>query len=780
MTDEFSQFRNHDINSLLGSAAQIAASMSLANVTNSLLFIAITQEHSDEVQNFLTQCGADPSEFFNDVASTFNSITRSANGQVTMAAEVVATLNLTLQIEHQIPPCQYEHGSLIAALLISASPMRQIAQRHGLTAEVVKQAIIPQEQQIVQQNSHASTVASEPAHSTEITAGNDERARDAVNENQGTPLSEEQTNVNNCPVLKQFGVNMLAKAIRGELERVIGRDEEILRLLQILARKTKSNPVLVGDPGTGKTAIIEGLACRIAMGQVPQELSTLKLYQLNLNSIMAVNNATEIIEKLLEELRREPQVVVFIDEIHTVISSNAGADNPVANILKPAMARGEIKLIGATTNDEYTKHIEKDKAFERRFQKIIVNEPDEESAKIILRGIASRLEKHHGIEITQQVSDLAVQLSLRYIPDRRLPDKAIDIIDEAAACARLARKATTLTEDDIRDVVTKWTGIPVPTTDTDDHERLKNIEHELHESVIGQEHAVNVVANAIRRNRMGLSDDHKPIGSFLFLGTTGVGKTELSKALAQFMFHSRDMMVRIDMSEYQQEHSSARLFGAPPGYVGYEQGGQLTEAVRRKPYSIVLFDEIEKAHPKIYETLLQVLDDGRMTDGQGRVVDFRNTIVIMTSNIGQAHIMHCLSGHEPTEERIEQATTLAVSELKTRVAPEFINRIDNIVMFLPLTLDDVRNIARLQVNKLTKQLAEQNISLTTDDTVVEFIATQGFDPQYGARPVKRAINTLLKDKLIDNMVNGIVTKTLPISATVNNDTIVFTNIPTAE
>ncbi len=575
--------------------------------------------------------------------------------------------------------------------------------------------------------------------------------------------------------IKEFCVNMLELAANGKLNRAIGRDEEVKRVLLILARSTKNNPVLVGEPGTGKTAIAEELAIRLLNGQVPPDLAGLKLYSLDFSSIKSLPDAVGVMKSILEEATSDPSLVLFIDEIHMLISSCNCSDNDIANLLKPAMARGEIKIFGATTLDEY-KRIEKDPAFERRFQKVIVDEPDIESAIKILQGAKAKYEVYHNVSISDKVCKSAVNLSARYITNRRLPDKAIDLIDEAAANLRIeGGQRREMEVNDVMKVVTAWTGIPVDDMDANETERLQNIEQELHASVVGQNKAVKAVSDAIKRSRMGFGDASRPIGSFLFLGTTGTGKTELCKAIAKFLFNDPNQMVRIDMSEYQQEHSAHRLFGPPPGYVGYEQGGQLTEAVYRKPFSVVLFDEIEKAHPKIYETLLQVLDDGRMTDGQGKVVNFKNTIIVMTSNMGQQIILSTLCRRQASDEEIERCTHNVMQQLRQRVAPEFINRIDNIVMFMPLSKDDVAKIAEINLKKEQKKLQDKNISIIIEPTVLRFIVEHGYQPEYGGRPVKRAITDYIINPLTSEMVNGTVDRNRPIYISVSNNKIIFRN-----
>ncbi len=575
--------------------------------------------------------------------------------------------------------------------------------------------------------------------------------------------------------VKQYCTNMLELAAQGKIQHAIGRDDEVERTLLILARQTKNNPVLVGEAGTGKTAIAEELAMRLYEGTVPEVLAQLKLYSLDFTSVKSMPDAVDIMKNILSEASGDPQLVLFIDEIHMLITNNSNSDNDIANLLKPAMARGQIKIFGATTIDEY-KRIEADPAFERRFQRITVDEPDIESAIEILEGAKKRYEQYHGIEISSEVCKAAVELSARYITNRKLPDKAFDLLDESAANIRIGSEARPMTVGDIRKVITDWTGIPVAEMDADEAERMQHIEEELHKSVVGQDKAVKAVADAIKRSRLGFSDSGRPIGSFLFLGTTGTGKTELCKAVAKFLFHNPDMMVRIDMSEYQQEHSVQRLFGAPPGYVGYEQGGQLTEAVRRKPFSVVLFDEIEKAHPKVFETLLQVLDDGRMTDGQGKVINFKNTLIVMTSNMGQQYILQSLCGrNDITDEDVTRCTEEVMRQMKARVAPEFVNRIDNIVMFMPLDLDSIRKIAEINLNKEIKKMADKGVTVEIGPYVNDFIAMRGYQPEYGGRPVKRAINDYIINPLTNALIDGKVSKDMPVLVTVDLDKIVFSN-----
>lgn len=575
--------------------------------------------------------------------------------------------------------------------------------------------------------------------------------------------------------IREYCTNMLKQAAEGKIHHAVGRDDEVERVLLILARGTKNNPVLVGEAGTGKTAIVEELAIRLMERTVPPVLSELKLYSLDFPLIKTTPDPLGVMRSIVKEASSDPNIVLFIDEIHMIIGSGCSSNTDIANMMKPPMARGEIKIIGATTIDEY-KIIEKDSAFERRFQKVIVDEPDIESAIKIIEGSRERFENHHSVIIPVDVCKAAVSLSARYIPSRKLPDKAFDLIDEAAAKLRVEGYGRRRLETgDLKKVVTDWTGIPVSDLGDDEVQNLQNLEETLHKSVVGQDRAIKAVANAIKRSRMGFADPTKPTGSFLFLGTTGTGKTELCKALAKFLFHDPDMMVRIDMSEYQQEHSVSRLFGAPPGYVGYEQGGQLTEAVRRKPFSIVLLDEIEKAHPKVFETLLQVLDDGRMTDGQGKVIDFKNTIVVMTSNIGQSHILRTLTGQSVNDGLVEDCTNEVMRQLKQKVAPEFINRIDKIVMFLPLSKSDVAEIAKINLAKEEKKLAERGIIIRIAPVVIDFIVMKGYEPEYGGRPVKRAITEYIVNPLTSAIIDNKISVKRPIMITVYNNIIHFTN-----
>ena len=677
-------------------------------------------------------------------------------------------------------------------------------------------------------------------------------------------MNTNETNMKeqNLEALKKYATNLIEQARAGRLDPVVGRDEEIRRVLQILSRRTKNNPILVGEPGTGKTAIVEGLAHRILRGDVPENLKSKQLYSLDMGALVAGAMYKGEFEERLKNVIKEVQesdgeIILFIDEIHTLVGAGGGSGSmDAANILKPALARGELRAIGATTLDEYQKYFETDKALERRFQKVMVDEPDEASAIAILRGLKERYENHHKIRIKDEAVIQAVRLSTRYITDRFLPDKAIDLIDEASAKLRMehdsepqaldeihrqimqfeiereaikrendkqklsaleekisglkteenrlrkqweeekarinriqqnkidieqlkfqaeqakqqgdyARVAKIqyetipakekeiedltrlganeenalireeVTAEDIAEVVARWTGIPVAKMLTSERDKLVHLEEELHRRVVGQEEAITAVANAIRRNRAGLSDPNRPIGSFLFLGQTGVGKTELAKALAEFLFDDERMLTRIDMSEYQEKFSTTRLFGAPPGYVGYEEGGQLTEAVRRKPYSVVLFDEVEKAHPDVFNTLLQVLDEGHMTDGKGRQVNFKNTVIIMTSN-------------------------LAENQLRQFMRQEFLNRIDEIVNFQALTEQDIRKVVDIQLDRCYQLMQNNDITLQVTDDARRFLAHVGFDPQFGARPVKRAIQHHVLNELSKALLSGHIDRSRPI------------------
>ena len=705
--------------------------------------------------------------------------------------------------------------------------------------------------------------------------------------------------------LSKYAINLNERARSGKLDPVIGRDDEIRRALQILSRRTKNNPILVGEPGTGKTAIAEGLAQRIVRGDVPENLKTKQLYSLDMGALVAGAKYKGEFEERLKAIVNEVtqsdgEIILFIDEIHTLVGAGKGEGAmDAANILKPALARGDLRSIGATTLDEYQKYFEKDKALERRFQIVMVDEPDEMSSIAILRGLKERYENHHKVRILDEAIIAAVQLSERYITDRFLPDKAIDLIDEAASKLRIEidsvpqaldeiirkiaqleieREAikreegqqekvkeieselSTLHEEqnsymakwkaekelinkiqqnkidieqlkfeaeraerdgdyarvaeiryskiktkndeiamlqerlhdmqgdrslikeevdaeDIADIVSRWTGIPVAKMVTGEREKLLHLEEELHKRVVGQDEAIKAIADAVRRSRAGLNDPNRPIGSFIFLGTTGVGKTELAKALADYLFNDENMMTRIDMSEYQEKFSVSRLIGPPPGYVGYEEGGQLTEAVRRKPYSVVLFDEIEKAHPDVFNILLQVLDDGRLTDNKGRTVNFKNTIIIMTSNMGSPLIRENFSKlTDDNKTQVVESTKNQVLEmLKTTIRPEFLNRIDEIIMFMPLAKAEIREIVKLQISAVSRILAKNDISLKITDSALDLLADEGYDAEYGARPVKRVIQRDILNRLSCDILSGNVSKDETICIDAANNRFIFRN-----
>ena len=633
----------------------------------------------------------------------------------------------------------------------------------------------------------------------------------------------------NESMLSQFGRDLTKLAKDGKIDPVIGRQKEIERVIQILSRRTKNNPCLIGEPGVGKTAIAEGLALKIVSGEVPELLKDKKIYSLDLTGMVAGTkyrgDFEERIKKVIDEVKNAKDVILFIDEVHTLIgagSAEGAAD--AANILKPSLARGELQIIGATTIEEYRKHIEKDAALERRFQPVMVDEPSQEEAIEILKGIKDKYEAHHKVKITDEAIESAVKLSTRYIGDRYLPDKAIDLIDEAASRVRLRsytapsdlkeledkkksveaeklsavnaqefERAAALRDEerkldkeikdkkenwhdmagkshdevtpaDIADIVSSWTGVPVTQLSTEESDRLLHMEDELHRRIVGQDEAVEAVSRAIRRGRVGLKDPKKPIGSFIFLGPTGVGKTELCKALAAAMFGDENAMIRLDMSEYMEKHTVSRLIGSPPGYVGYDEGGQLTEKVRRKPYSVVLFDEIEKAHPDVFNMLLQILDDGVLTDGQGRRVDFKNCIIIMTSNVGAKLISQkqkafgFAAGAKELEQNEKEIKDAVMGELRNTFRPEFLNRVDDIIVFQRLTKENIKEIASRLLAVLQKRVEDMGIEVTFSDEAVSKIADAGFDDVYGARPLKRAIQSRIEDALSEEMLKGNVKK----------------------
>ncbi len=647
----------------------------------------------------------------------------------------------------------------------------------------------------------------------------------AINAKQGK--SKARGSYNQTPTLNQFGTDLTKRAQEGKLDPVIGRKEEIERVIQILSRRTKNNPCLIGEPGVGKTAVVEGLAEKIVAEDVPEMLKSKRVVSLDIASMVAGakyrGDFEERIKKCLEEVKKAGDVILFIDEVHTIVGAGS-AEGAVdaANILKPLLARGEVQVIGATTLNEYRKYIEKDSALERRFSPVNVGEPSFEETIQILKGIRDKYEAHHNVKITDEAIKASVELSTRYINDRFLPDKAIDLVDEAASRVKMriytqpesikkledkiieldkekedairsqdfekaaklrdkvkeekeklakekekwrnknTKSVTTLTEEDIAEVVSSWTGVPVQKLTQSENEKLKNLETILHQRVVGQNEAIEAISKAIRRGRVGLKDPNRPIGSFLFLGPTGVGKTELSKALAEALFGNENAMIRVDMSEYMEPHSISKLIGSPPGYVGFDEGGQLTEKIRRKPYSVILFDEVEKAHPDVMNMLLQILDDGRLTDTQGRTVNFKNTVIIMTSNIGARMITDkntlgfsvSTNQKEEAQKEYENIKKDVMGELKKQFRPEFINRIDEIIVFHKLTDENVKQIIEIMLNQLQKRMKEQNIELEIDESVKDLIAKKGVDTNYGARPLKRAIQSVLEDKIAEQILDG--------------------------
>ncbi|BAH05207.1 hypothetical protein CKR_0156 [Clostridium kluyveri NBRC 12016] len=649
------------------------------------------------------------------------------------------------------------------------------------------------------------------------------------------------------PTLDQFGRDLTDMAREGKLDPVIGREKETQRVLEILSRRTKNNPCLIGDPGVGKTAIAEGLAEKIVAANIPELLKGKRVVTLDLSSMIAGSKYRgefeERLKKVMEEIRKSGNVILFIDEIHTIIGAGA-AEGAIdaSNILKPALARGEIQCIGATTIDEYRKYIEKDAALERRFQPILVGEPTKEEAVLILKGLRDKYEAHHRVKITDEAIEAAVNLSDRYITDRYLPDKAIDLIDEAAAKVRIQNliappdlknleveleKATKEKEDSIRlqdfekaaklrdiekelkdkleglktnwktkkevstllvgeekiaSVVSQWTNVPVEKLTEKELQRLLKLEDILHKRVIGQDEAVKSIARAVRRSRVGLKDPKRPIGSFIFLGPTGVGKTELSKALAEAMFGDENNLIRIDMSEYMEKHTVSKLIGSPPGYVGYDEGGQLTEKVRRNPYSVVLFDEIEKAHPEVFNILLQILEDGRLTDGKGKTINFKNTIIIMTSNVGVSTIKKqksmgftIVSDNEKQDEYDKMKDNI-MEELKTSFRPEFLNRIDDIIVFHQLQEDDLKQIVKIMLNDVSMRLKEKDIDINFNEKAQELLAKEGFDITYGARPLRRAITKTVEDKLSEEMLKGNVKRGDKVEVAVQGEELTFNKV----
>ncbi|MDR1730407.1 MAG: ATP-dependent chaperone ClpB [Prevotellaceae bacterium] len=820
----------------------------------------------EHVTNFVfSKLGVNPVKLNADVDKMIDSFPKVSGGEPYLSRESNAALqkaeDLSRKAGDQFVSVEY----ILMGLLVEKSEVASALKDAGLTEKELQQAIL------------------ELRKGSNVTSQSAEDTYDSLN---------------------KYAINLNERARAGKLDPVIGRDDEIRRVLQILSRRTKNNPILIGEPGTGKTAIVEGLAHRIVRGDVPENLKRKQLFSLDMGALIAGAKYKGEFEERLKAVVNEVtqsngEIILFIDEIHTLVGAgkSEGAMD-AANILKPALARGELRAIGATTLDEYQKYFEKDKALERRFQIVMVNEPDEASTISILRGLKERYENHHKVRIKDDAIISAVELSSRYITDRFLPDKAIDLMDEAAARLRLqvdsvpeeldtkeriikqleiereaikrenntqkleqlnkeiaglkeesnvirakwssekelinqiqqlkieienyryeadraeregnygavaeirygkikaaehhiAKHQEKLQEmqanspmikeevdsEDIADIVSRWTGIPVSKMMQSEKEKLLHLEEELHRRVIGQNEAISAISDAVRRSRAGLQDPKRPIGSFIFLGTTGVGKTELAKALAEFLFDDENMMTRIDMSEYQEKFSVTRLIGSPPGYVGYEEGGQLTEAIRRKPYSVVLFDEIEKAHPDIFNTLLQVLDDGRLTDNKGRLINFKNTIIIMTSNIGSSLIrekFEKLNDHN-REEIIESAKNEVFELLKQTIRPEFLNRIDELIMFTPLNRKEILEIVRMQIKGIEKMLGQNGVKLIVTEKAVDFIAQEGYDPQFGARPVKRIIQRYLLNQLSKELIAQNINKDKPITIDMEGEELKFKN-----
>ncbi|WBU88831.1 ATP-dependent chaperone ClpB [Cellulophaga omnivescoria] len=847
----------------LQQAQLLAQELGNQQIENEHLFKALIKVDENVMPFILKKLNVNVALLKQIVDKELQSLPKVTGADIMMSREAGKTVNEAIIVAKKMNDEYVSTEHLLLAIFKSKSKISQILKDQGVTEKDLNAAI------------------------AELRNGNNVTSQSA------------EENYNS---LEKYAKNLNRLADEGKLDPVIGRDEEIRRVLQILSRRTKNNPMLVGEPGVGKTAIAEGIAHRIIQGDIPENLKGKIIYSLDMGALIAGAKYKGEFEERLKSVIKEVtsadgEIVLFIDEIHTLVGAGGGdGAMDAANILKPALARGELRAIGATTLDEYQKYFEKDKALERRFQKVIVDEPSTESSISILRGIKEKYEAHHKVRIKDEAVIGAVELSQRYITNRFLPDKAIDLMDEAAAKLRmeinskpeeldvldrkimqleieieaikrendkdklkilnvdlanikeerneifakwdsektvvdniqqakqdienykleaeraerngdygkvaeirygkikeaqeaLEKLQNTLAEqqsngtliqeevtyEDIADVVAKWTGIPVTKMLQSEREKLLDLESVLHKRVVGQEEAIEAVANAIRRSRSGLQDAKRPIGSFLFLGTTGVGKTELAKTLASYLFDDENALTRIDMSEYQERHSVSRLVGAPPGYVGYDEGGQLTEAVRRRPYSVILLDEIEKAHPDTFNILLQVLDEGRLTDNKGRVADFKNTIIIMTSNMGSAIIQESFNTHKDTTIATEAAKTDVLGLLKASIRPEFLNRIDDIVMFTPLSKEDITKIVRLQLNALKKLVAEQNITIDATDEAVSFLALKGYDPQYGARPVKRIIQKEVLNNLSKEILSGNITTDSIVLIDSFDDKLVFRN-----
>lgn len=859
-------FNNYTIKSqeAVQQAQQLAQSMQHQQIENAHLLKGIFLVDENVLPFLLSKLGVNTAVFHQTLESILQSFPKVQGGEMMLSRKASSTLNEAVSKAKKMKDEYVSIEHLLLAMLNAGDEVARLMKDNGINEKDLSSAI------------------------SELRKGKNV-----------TSQSQEET----YQSLEKYARNLNKLANDGKLDPVIGRDDEIRRILQILSRRTKNNPMLVGEPGTGKTAIAEGLAHRLVRGDVPENLKDKIIYSLDMGALIAGAKYKGEFEERLKAVVKEVvaedgRIVLFIDEIHTLVGAGGGQGAmDAANILKPALARGELRAIGATTLDEFQKYFEKDKALERRFQKVMVNEPDKESAISILRGIKDRYEKHHKVRIKDGAIIAAVELSHRYISDRFLPDKAIDLMDEAAAKLRLemnskpeeldvldrrimqmeieleaikrendkakieqikreladlkeernsifakwdsertaaeevqtiktridqykqeAEKAERdgdfglvaelrygkikaeeeklekaqeilkanqenalikeeVTSEDIAEVVARWTGIPVAKMMSSEREKLLRLEDELHKRVIGQDEAIEVVSDAVRRSRSDLQDSRRPIGSFLFLGTTGVGKTELAKTLADYLFNDENALTRIDMSEYQERHAVSRLVGAPPGYVGYDEGGQLTEAVRRKPYSVVLLDEIEKAHPDTFNILLQVLDEGRLTDNKGRVADFKNTIIIMTSNMGAHIIQNKLEGIDMNErfKVVEETRRDVLTLLKQSIRPEFLNRIDEVVMFTPLDMNEVKSVVELQINTLKKMLAKKQMTIEVTEAALDYIATQGYEPQFGARPVKRVIQRLMLNELSKKILGGSVHADSTIVIDVGDNGLVFNN-----
>ncbi len=859
-------FNNYTIKSqeAVQQAQQIAQSLQHQQIENAHLLKGIYSVDENVLPFLLNKLGVNTAIFQQTLESVLQSFPKVQGGDIMLSRKAGATLSDALTKAKKMKDEYVSIEHIVVAMLNAGDEVSRMMKDNGINEKDLMAAI------------------------EELRKGN-----------KVTSQSQEET----YQSLEKYARNLNKLANDGKLDPVIGRDDEIRRILQILSRRTKNNPMLVGEPGTGKTAIAEGLAHRLVRGDVPENLKDKIIYSLDMGALIAgAKYKGEFEERLKavvkEVISEEGRIVLFIDEIHTLVGAGGGQGAmDAANILKPALARGELRAIGATTLDEFQKYFEKDKALERRFQKVMVNEPDKESAISILRGIKDRYENHHKVRIKDGAIIAAVELSHRYISDRFLPDKAIDLMDEAASKLRLemnskpeeldvldrrvmqmeieleaikrendktkisqlkkdladlkeqrnsiyakwesergaaeevqaiktnidqfkqeADKAERdgnfglvaelrygkikaeeeklekaqetlkanqenalikeeVTSEDIAEVVARWTGIPVAKMLSSEREKLLRLEDELHKRVVGQDEAIEVVSDAVRRSRADLQDSRRPIGSFLFLGTTGVGKTELAKTLADYLFNDENALTRIDMSEYQERHAVSRLVGAPPGYVGYDEGGQLTEAVRRKPYSVVLLDEIEKAHPDTFNILLQVLDEGRLTDNKGRVADFKNTIIIMTSNMGAHIIQNKLEGINMDDRLhvVEDTKREVLTLLKQSIRPEFLNRIDEVVMFTPLDMSEVRAVVELQINGLKKMLAQKQMNIEVTEAALDYLAAQGYEPQFGARPVKRVIQRLVLNELSKKILAGSVHANSTIVIDVRDDGLVFNN-----